>query len=231
MSEPTKQPAEAQKPKPTTVLFIRHGENDWTETNKLAGRSPAVHLNEYGRQQAEALGQRLADAPIKALYVSPLERTMETAAEIAQHHDGLEITPYPGILEVDYGEWQGAEIKKLSEDEMWPVIQRYPTGARFPGGETMFQMQARMVQAINDLVQTHPGETIAVVGHADLIKSAVAHYLGVHFDLFQRITVSTASVTGVSFETLGPRVLMVNDTSHNPPRPKKDQDDKDKHHG
>jgi probable phosphoglycerate mutase len=203
----------------TTVLLIRHGENEWTESHKLAGRTPGVYLNAYGRQQAEALGKRLAEAKLNAIYASPLERTMETAQAIAQHHPHLEVKAYPGLLEVDYGEWTGEPIKKLAKNKAWPVIQAYPTGAGFPGGETMFGMQARCVQEINRLVACHRGETIALVGHADLIKAAVAHYLGVHFDLFQRLVISTASITVISFSALGPRVLAVNDTSHTPPRP------------
>lgn len=204
----------------TTVLFIRHGENEWTESHKLAGRTPGVHLNEYGRQQAEALGKRLAEAKLSAIYASPLERTMETAQAIAQHHQQLEVKAYPDLIEVDYGEWTGESLKVLAKTKAWPVIQAYPTGASFPGGETMFAMQARCIQEVNRLVTCHPGETIALVGHADLIKAAVAHYLGTHFDLFQRIVISTASITAISFGMMGPRVLVVNDTSHNPPRPK-----------
>jgi probable phosphoglycerate mutase len=204
---------------PTTVLLIRHGENEWTESHKLAGRTPGVYLNEYGRQQAEALGKRLAEVKLQAIYASPLERTMETAGAIAQHHQQLEVKAYPGLLEVDYGEWTGEPIKKLAKTKAWPVIQSYPTGAGFPGGETMFEMQARCIQEINRLVACHPGETIAVVGHADLIKAAVAHYLGTHFDLFQRFVISTTSITVISFSAMGPRILVVNDTSHNPPRP------------
>ncbi|MFN8458574.1 MAG: MSMEG_4193 family putative phosphomutase [Anaerolineae bacterium] len=202
----------------TTVLLIRHGDNDWTESHKLAGRLPGVHLNEYGRQQAEALGRRLASAKLNAIYASPLERTLETAQAIAQHH-GLEIQTRPGLIEVDYGEWMGEPVKKLTKTKAWPVIQFYPSGAGFPGGETMYSMQTRCVQEINALVTAHPGETIAIVGHADLIKAAVAHYLGVHFDLFQRIVISTASITSISFSSMGPRVVTVNDTNHNPPRP------------
>jgi probable phosphomutase (TIGR03848 family) len=204
----------------TTVLLVRHGENDWTESHKLAGRTPGVHLNDYGRQQAEALGKRLAEAKLNAIYASPLERTMETAQAIAQHHQQLEVKAYPGLLEVDYGEWTGEAIKDLTKNKAWPVIQSYPTGAGFPGGETMFEMQARCIREVNRLIRCHPAEMIALVGHADLIKAAVAHYLGTHFDLFQRIVISTASITAISFSAMGPRVLMVNDTSHNPPRPK-----------
>src|SRR5262245_59349096 len=100
-----------KKLKPTTILFIRHGENEWTKSHKLAGRTPGVHLNEYGKMQAEALGTRLAKVKIDVIYASPLERTMQTAQAIAQHHN-LEIQERPGILEVDYGEWTGEEIKK-----------------------------------------------------------------------------------------------------------------------
>ena len=205
--------------------IIRHGENEWTEQHKLAGRTPGVYLSPYGRLQAEALGRRLAGTELDAIVASPLERTMETAQAIAQHHQ-LEIEPRSGILEVDYGKWTGQAIKKLAQKKKWPVIQFYPTGAGFPGGETMFEMQARMVRELNALVTEHPGETIAVVGHADLIKAAVAHYLGVHFDLFQRIVISTASITTISFSPMGPRVVTVNDTNHNPPRP--DTNDKEK---
>jgi len=206
--------------KPTTVLLIRHGENEWTSSNKLAGRTPNIHLNEYGRQQAEALGQRLAEVKLDAIYASPLERTVETAKAIARHHS-VDIQTHEGLLEVDYGEWTGEKIKKLSKDPRWPIVQFYPSGAGFPGGETMYGMQTRFVQEINQLVVKHPGQTIAVVGHADLIKAAVAHYLGMHFDLFQRIVISTTSITTLMFTPMGPRVVCVNDTSHVPPQPVK----------
>ncbi len=152
------------------------------------------------------------------LYASPLERTQETAQAIARHHT-LEIQTRPGLIEVDYGEWMGEPVKKLAKTKAWPVIQFYPSGAGFPGGETMYMMQTRCVQEINALVAAHPGETLAIVGHADLIKAAVAHYLGMHFDLFQRIVISTASITSINFSSMGPRIVTVNDTSHNPPRP------------
>ena len=209
--------------RPTTVLFIRHGENEWTKNDKLAGRTPGVHLSKYGRQQAEALGKRLVEVKLSAIYASPLERTVETAQAIAQHHQ-LEIKTQTGLLEVDYGDWTGESVKKLSQTRSWPIIQFYPSGASFPGGESMYDMQSRFVKEINGLIASHPGETIAVVGHADLIKAAVAHYLGIHFDLFQRIVISTASITTISFGAIGPRVLGVNDTHHVPPRPvKKDK--------
>lgn len=212
-------------PKPTTVIFVRHGENEWTQTHKLAGRTEGVHLNEQGRKQAEALGRRLAKVKLDAIYTSPLERTLETAQAIAKHHR-LQAQPNPDLLEVDYGKWTGKKIEKLAKKKSWHTIQHYPSGASFPGGETMYQMQTRFVQAVNNLVAQHPEQTIVLVGHADLIKSAVAHYLGVHFDLFQRIVISTASITTIAFTPAGPRVICVNDTNHNPPPPKKEESQK-----
>ena len=218
MTKPTKKETPPEE-KLTTVLFIRHGENEWTKTHKLAGRTPKVHLNEQGRKQAEALRKRLAGVKLDALYASPLERTVETAQAIANHHP-LEVQQNPGLLEVDYGKWTGKKIKKLAKKKSWHTIQHYPSEASFPGGETMYQMQSRFVQEVNRLVAQHPGQTIALVGHADLIKSAVANYLGVHFDLFQRIVISTASITTIAFTPAGPRVIAVNDTNHNPPAEK-----------
>jgi probable phosphoglycerate mutase len=206
--------------KPTTILFIRHGENEWTKSHKLAGRTPGVRLNEHGRKQAKALGKHLAKVKLEAIYASPLERTMETAKAVAKHHD-LKVQERSGLLEVDYGHWTGQEIAKLAKKKSWHTIQFYPSGADFPGGETMYQMQTRFVQEVNRLVADHVGQTIALVGHADLIKSAVAHYLGVHFDLFQRIVISTSSITTIAFTPVGPRVISVNDTNHNPPSPQK----------
>ncbi|MDM8518805.1 MSMEG_4193 family putative phosphomutase [Anaerolineales bacterium HSG6] len=209
------------KNSPTTILLIRHGENNWTETHKLAGRTAGVYLNDYGKQQALALGERLSNSTLHTIYASPLERTVETAEAIAKHHAKLEIQLHPGIIEVDYGDWTGEPISKLAKKEAWSKVQFCPSGASFPEGETMYDMQARMVQVINRLVKKHGGETIAIVGHADLIKGALAHYLGVHFDLFQRIMISTASISTIRFHGVMPRVECVNDTNHNPSRAKK----------
>ena len=207
-----------QHHKPTTALFIRHGENEWTKSHKLAGRIAGVHLNAHGKKQADALGKRLAGVKLDAIYASPLERTMETARAISRHHS-LTVKEHSGILEANYGDWTGKSISALAKQASWQTIQFYPSGAGFPGGETMYHMQARMIQEVNNLIAAHPGQTIAIVGHADLIKSAVAHFLGVHFDLFQRIVISPASITTVSFMAMGPRVISVNDTNHNPPPP------------
>jgi probable phosphomutase (TIGR03848 family) len=201
----------------TTLLLIRHAVNDWVKTGKLAGWTPEVHLNEDGLAQAEALGKRLADMPLKAIYSSPLERTMETAQAVAGHHPSLTIETCAGMGEVDFGRWQGEKIEKLTRRKMWHVIQYTPTRAYFPEGETMRGAQARAVDALEELARKHPRDMIAVVSHSDIIKMVLAHFLGMPLDLFQRIVISPASLSVVQLGYGRPFVVQVNDISHHPP--------------
>ncbi len=198
----------------THILLIRHAVNDFVKTGRLAGWTPGVHLNDEGKAQAEALGKRLADAPIKHLYSSPLERTMETAEAIRQHHSQLEIRQKEGIGEVRYGDWEGQAIAALSTRKMWHVVQEYPSRASFPNGETMREVQTRAVNAIEELVAAHPGEMVAVVSHADLIKMVLAHFLGMHLDAFQRIVIAPASISSLMLGYGRPYVGTMNDVAH-----------------
>ncbi len=204
----------------TLLLLIRHGINDWVH-GRLAGWTPGVHLNEEGRAQAAALSARLGDLPIAALYSSPLERCVETATAIAQPR-ALPLRLNEQIGEVRYGEWQGAELKELYKHDLWPGVQFYPSGTRFPNGETLGEAQVRMVQALDRLRDMHPKQTVAVVSHADIIKLAVAYYVGMHIDLFQRLVINPCSLTAIAFERMGPRLLALNDLGsleHLRPRP------------
>jgi len=198
----------------TTILLIRHAVNDFVKTGKLAGWTPGVHLNDEGKAQAEALGKRLADAPIKHLYASPLERTMETAQAIQAHHPQLQIKINEQIGEVRYGDWEGQSIAALNGRKMWQVVQQYPSRAVFPNGEAMRDVQIRAVKAIEELVIAHPREMVAVVSHADLIKMVLAHYLGMHLDQFQRLVVSPASISVLDLGHSRPYVASMNDMAH-----------------
>ncbi|GAB4190885.1 MAG: hypothetical protein OHK0022_04140 [Roseiflexaceae bacterium] len=205
----------------TLLLLIRHGTNDWVH-GRLAGWTPGVHLNEDGRRQATTLATRLAPIPLDAIYASPLDRTLETAQAIAQPR-GMPIRIVEEIGEVKYGEWQGAELKELYKHELWPGVQFYPSGTRFPGGETLGEAQVRMVAALDTLRVRHPDGIIAVVSHADIIKLAIAYYIGMHIDLFQRLEISPCSLTAIGFTRMGPRMLAYNDTGsldHLKPKPK-----------
>lgn len=194
----------------TQLLLIRHGINDMVGQKRLAGWLPDVHLNDEGRAQAEAMAERLRDVPISSIYCSPLERTRETAEPLARIK-GLPVEIREGLGEVRYGDWTGGLIEELAKDDLWRVVQAYPSGMRFPGGDSMRAMQARIVDELEAIAADHPRQIVAVVSHADVIKSALAHYLGVHFDLFQRISVNPASVSVVQLTRYGPRVIRIND--------------------
>jgi broad specificity phosphatase PhoE len=118
-----------------------------------------------------------------------------------------------GLVELDVGDWTGIELKAARKRKEWATIQRYPSGFTFPGGESFVTMQARIVDTVARLRAAHPGETVVAVSHADPIRAAVAHAMGTHLDLFQRIVVSPCSVTAIAYGDEGPTVLTVNDTS------------------
>lgn len=207
----------------TLLLLIRHGTNDWVH-GRLAGWTPGVRLNEAGRKQAQALSERLGDIPIAAVYSSPLERTVETAQAIAAPRN-LNVRLVEGVGEVRYGEWTGGELKELSQHELWPGVQFYPSGTRFPGGESLGEVQMRAIATLDGIRAQHPDEIIAVVSHADLIKLVISYYIGIHIDLFQRLVINPASLTALAFERMGPRLVAFNDTgSLEHLRPKREAD-------
>ncbi len=195
----------------TTFILVRHGENEWVKKNRLAGWIPGIHLNETGHKQAQATANRLAHLPITAVYSSPVTRCMETAAYIAHPHH-LDITELETVGEVHYGKWEGKKIKKLAKKKSWMTVQFFPSRMTFPQGEALRDVQSRGIQALETLSQQHPDDLIVVVSHADLIKLVMAHYLGVHIDLFQRIVISPASATVLSLHAYGGvRILRLND--------------------
>jgi probable phosphoglycerate mutase len=207
----------------TDVLLIRHATNDWVG-DRLAGWTPGVHLNEQGRGQAAALAERLAAWPIQAIYSSPLERAVETAQAVAAGRS-LEIAIEDGVGESRYGDWTGQSIKELAKAPEWMQVQFTPGLARFPNGESLGEMQARAVAAVERLRRLHPGAVIAIFSHADVIKAVAAYYAGVPFDLFQRLVIDTASVTWLHFTPHGPRLLRLNDTGAlEPPKPESGND-------
>ena len=191
------------------MLFVRHGTTP-TTGSVLPGRARGLHLADEGRAQAEALAERLGVLRrIAAVYASPLERARETAAPIARKL-GLEVVADKGLLECDFGQWTGLDLKKLMKKPEWVTVQRYPSGFRFPGGESFSEMQTRITGTATRLAAVHRGRAVVLVSHADPIKAAVAHALGTHLDLFQRIVVSPCSVTAVAYGPGGPSVLTVN---------------------
>jgi probable phosphomutase (TIGR03848 family) len=195
----------------TTVLLVRHGQTP-TTGKVLPGRAKGLSLADEGRRQADIAAERIgALARVDAIYSSPLERAKETAAPIAKAC-GLRTKIERGLFECDFGDWTGAELQHLMKKPEWQTVQRAPSTFRFPNGESFTEMQTRMVSTLDVLRARHPGGTIVCVSHADTIKAAVAHALGTHIDLFQRIVISPASVSAISWGAHGPVVLAVNST-------------------
>lgn len=202
-------PTRPSAPAPTVICFVRHGTTPSTG-RILPGRAVGLHLSEKGTAEAAAVAERiLAIGPIAAVYASPLERARETAAPIVKQL-GQRVKIERGLLECDFGEWTGAELKELAKLPEWQTVQRHPSGFRFPGGESFVQLQARLAATIERLVARHPGEVIVAVSHADPIKIAVGDALGVPLDLVQRTVISPCSVSAVSYGRNIPVVLTVN---------------------
>ncbi len=173
----------------------------------VAGAAAAV----CGSGIETAMALQTEARKVAAVYASPLERTRETAAPIAKAL-GLRVHRAKGLLECEFGDWTGAELKKLSKLPEWRTVQRNPSGFRFPGGESFTEMQTRIGTAIETIRTEHPGETVVAVSHADPIKAAVAQAMGMHLDLFQRIVISPCSVSAILYTADGPIVLAVNST-------------------
>jgi probable phosphoglycerate mutase len=195
--------------KPALVLIVRHALTPTTGV-VLPGRSRGLHLSDEGRKQAEAVATRLESIPkIAAVYASPLERARETATPIARARR-LALRLDPALSEIDIGAWTGVSLKRAFRKPEWQIIQRHPSGFRFPGGESFTEMQARVTTALGRLAARHRGQTIVAVSHADPIKAAVAHALGTPLDLFQRIYIAPASISAIAYRPEGPAVLTVN---------------------
>jgi probable phosphoglycerate mutase len=194
----------------TVLLLVRHALTDATGKH-LSGRTRGIHLSEAGRAQADRLVERMAAVPVKAFYTSPLERCVETARPTARAR-GLDVRVEPRLIEVDYGRWTGRSMAQLVRTSLWKQVQASPAAVRFPDGEALRDVQFRAVEALDEIAGRHPRSIVAAVAHADVIRLAVAHYAGVHLDLFQRLTVGTASVSAIVLGDRIPRVLRLNDT-------------------
>lgn len=197
-----------------TVILVRHGRSSANSSGVLAGRLPGVELDEKGREQAAALGERLATVSLAAAVTSPLERCVDTARGALAGRD-LVLEEDIGLLECDYGEWSGRSIKELASEDLWKVVQQHPSGAAFPGGESMAQMSVRAVSAVRDrdaaVAAAHgDGAVWLAVSHGDVIKAVLADAYGMHLDTFQRIVVDPASVSVVRYTSTRPYVVATN---------------------
>lgn len=203
--------------RPTQIILVRHGHSTANEKGVLAGRDKTVGLTERGHQEAELLSEFLSQGlnhgeRISRIVTSPLLRAKETIAPFAKSHSSIELIKDSGIIEMDYGSWSGKKISALSQRPLWREIQRHPTSVRFPDGESFLEMSSRSSETIKNLALK--GETTLFVSHGDVIKSIIAHHLGLHLDQFQKIAIEPASLSMITFHPHGSLVTLLNSTAH-----------------
>lgn len=203
----------------TTVLLVRHGLTASTG-QLLTGWTPGVGLDERGRAQAKALGERVAPVPLDAIVTSPLDRCRQTvdgivAARAGRPGQAPEPAVDDAVGECKYGDWTGKPLRELEKDPLWPVVQAHPSAVRFPGpaGESMLDMQHRAVAAIRGWNERLGKDaTYLVCSHGDVIKAIVSDALGLHLDQCQRIVADPCSLTVIRYTPLRPFLLRLNDT-------------------
>jgi probable phosphoglycerate mutase len=194
----------------TLLLLIRHGLAE-AAGDRLYGTTPGIHLSAKGKEQVAGLAERLSPVRLAAVYSSPFERCLETAEAITEGR-GLDIHALSDLGEVDYGEWTGRTFKALQRTVLWRQVHRLPSSVRFPGGESLEEVQLRGVRALEAIAATHRRRVVAAVSHGDVIRLVLAHYAGIHIDLFHRLVADATSVSAVEIADGAPRIVRVNDT-------------------
>jgi broad specificity phosphatase PhoE len=199
----------------TIFHLLRHGEHN-VQGRICAGRMPGVVLSAHGRAEAEAAGRKLVGLGVAAIYASPMERTRETA-EIVGSRLSLPVTILDDLAELDFGEWTGLTFDEVRKDPRWPEWATHRSLSCIPGGETMRQVQRRVVEAIMEMRQQHPSDSVVVVSHGDVIRAALVFALGMPLDFYARIEVATASLSTMRIDANGVRVIAVNERLPNVP--------------
>ena len=199
------------------MILARHGRTPANVEGVLAGRSPGVHLDDHGTDQARAAAERLAGLPLARVVSSPMERCRETADLLVEGRD-LAVGVDDRLTECDYGTWTARPMKELVKEDLWKVVQAHPAGVRFPDGEAMAEMSSRAVAAIRDIdaeiARDHGPDAIwLAVSHGDIVKAILADALGLHLDQFQRIVVDPASLSVVRYTATRPFVVGVNSSA------------------
>ncbi|MET8566058.1 histidine phosphatase family protein [Streptomyces flaveolus] len=200
-----------------TLILVRHGRSTANTSGVLAGRTPGVALDERGAAQAAALPARLAGLPLSEVVTSPLQRCQETVRPLLEARPGLPVHTEERIGECDYGDWSGRKLAELKDEPLMEVVQAHPSAAAFPGGESMRAMQTRAAEAVREwnarVEREHGADAVYLMcSHGDIIKSLVADALGLHLDLFQRISVEPCSVTAIRYTRLRPFLVRLGDT-------------------
>jgi probable phosphomutase (TIGR03848 family) len=194
------------------IVLLRHAHSVANEKNLLAGRTPGISLSKTGKEQANDLIARLGAVKFDEVAISPLQRCRETIDPwLASSGAKDRIVVDESISEVDYGNWSGKSLASLRRKSQWKVVQDFPSQMKFPGGESLLEMQGRALSGFYRLNAVKGKGPRLLVSHGDVIKSIVAHCLGMHLDQFQRLVIEPASLTIIDTDSGTSRLVRFND--------------------
>jgi broad specificity phosphatase PhoE len=191
----------------TTFLFVRHAAHD---SGLLLGREKDVGLGETGRAQAKRLGVRLACGNVDVIFTSPRERAVETAAAIVSARGNQDAMLAEALDEVDFGSWSGRTLAELGADPAWRRWNEVRSLCRAPGGESMLDVQQRVLSFLEQ-VTGQGSRRLIFVTHAEVIRAAVSYYLGLSIDAWPRFEISPASITTVVVGEWGAKLTGLNE--------------------
>lgn len=192
----------------TTFYLVRHADYEWMG-RRIAGRTPALSLNESGRRQAVNLVRFLRDHAIDGIYSSPLERAVETALPLA-HERRLPIVEWKEFNEIDYGSWTGRFLSELDGDEAWRRFHAFPLAGTIPQGESMRDAQARAIAGMLKIKDENFGKDIVVVSHAEIIRLIIAHWLAIPIEHVLRLEIEPASISVLECGEAHAKILKMN---------------------
>ena len=205
------------------LLLVRHGRHDWLgpPVNRLAGRLPGVHINAEGRAQAQALADRLAASPPDRILSSPLERTLETAAIIAERVERFVVTD-ERLIETGMGPWEGMLVADAIQryPEAWQAWRTAPTRMALPGMEPVAAIGDRMLAVATERLQQRG--TALLVSHQDPLLALICRLLALPLDAMRRMEVSPGSLTVFEVRDAQPVLLVLNAMALDALRPETD---------
>lgn len=194
------------------IVLLRHAHSVANEKNLLAGRTPGIALSKTGKDQALQLVNRLGAITFDEIAVSPMQRCRETIDPWLTSSNGKSrVVTDDSISEVDYGSWSGKSLASLRRKSQWKVVQDFPSQMVFPEGESLLEMQGRALSGFYRLNSVKGKGPRLLVSHGDVIKSIVAHCLGMHLDQFQRLVIEPASITIIDTDNGMSRLVRFND--------------------
>lgn len=198
----------------STVILIRHARSSANAAGILAGQTPGVRLDPTGVEQSFRLAEILGAISIAKVFISPLERCLDTISPwISQHGKNAEIHSDSRIIEPDYGLWSGKNLDELRTQPLWDLVQNSPREVTFPSGESLLDVWERTKSFYSSLREFSDQEiNVVVVSHGDIIKFLIAQIVDLEMNKFQNLVIEPASVSIARFEKDSSRLIQSNRT-------------------